>query len=152
VSTYRVYVNVGLLRPLISADFFALLFVKCFSTYGYVSEDGSPISKTTDRARIQRFAENVVDSAEDSLVLPREITLKTGMEEGGRTDHSSWLSYVRLSLQEKRKIRIVREFIFKSLPHANNTKEVKKLDDHDLPSPLLTSSGSTDDSSNAVHW
>jgi hypothetical protein len=93
---------------------------------------GPPISKTTDRARIQRFAENVIDSAEDSsLVLPREITLKTGMEERGRTDHSSRFSYVRLSLQEKRKIRIVREFIFKSLPHANNTKEVKKLDDHE---------------------
>jgi hypothetical protein len=28
----------------------------------------------------------------------REITLKTGMEEGGRTDHSSRFLYVGLSL------------------------------------------------------
>jgi hypothetical protein len=41
----------------------------------------------------------------------------------------------------KRKIRIVLEFIYKSLPHTNKTKEVKKLDDHDLPSPLSTSTG-----------
>jgi hypothetical protein len=92
------------------------------------------------------------------------------LRNGVCTDHYSRFLYVGLSLAKthsfdrKWRIRIVREFIFKSLYHANHTKEVKKLDDHDLPSALSTSSGrlvaghslvnvrNTNKETNLYHW
>jgi hypothetical protein len=86
-----------------------------------------------------------------SLVGSGAITLKTGMEEGAGIDHSISffvcgiisLDYRSLELKhsplDQKDQNCPRIHLQIPLHHANNTKEVKKLDDHDLPSPLSTS-------------